>query len=94
MKIVQKNFEDNGIFQAFKDDSEVGEMTYVWAGPDKFIIDHTHVKYGHTGEGIGNQLVMKAVKYARDNDVKIIPLCSFANSVFKRNPEIRDVLSN
>jgi len=35
---------------------------------------------------------MELVKYARENKIKIIPLCPFANSVFNATEEIRDVL--
>jgi hypothetical protein len=37
-------------------------------------------------------MVLKAVEYARENGIKIIPLCPFAKSVFDKTPEIRDVL--
>jgi predicted GNAT family acetyltransferase len=94
MEIKQKNYADNGVFKAMDNNIEIGEMTYVWAGPDKFIIDYTHVKDGYTNEGVGNRLVKKAIDYARENNVKIIPLCPFANSIFKKNPEYSDVLSN
>jgi predicted GNAT family acetyltransferase len=39
------------------------------------------------------QLVKTAVEFARAHDIKIIPLCPFANSVFKRKPEFADVLA-
>jgi predicted GNAT family acetyltransferase len=94
MEIIQKNYDDKGVFKAMDNGNEVGEMTYVWAGTDKFIIDHTHVNDSHANEGIGSKLVTKAVEYARKNDVKIIPLCPFASSVFKKNPDYMDVLDN
>jgi uncharacterized protein len=35
---------------------------------------------------------MKIVKFAREKNIKILPLCSFAKSVFDKMEEIRDVL--
>ncbi len=35
---------------------------------------------------------MEVVKFARENKIKIIPLCPFAKSVFDRLEEIKDVL--
>lgn len=67
-------------------------MTYTWAGPTKFIIDHTDVNPDFKGKGIGKQMLMKAVEYARANQLKIMPLCPFAKSVFDKDPEIGDVL--
>ncbi len=68
-----------------------GEMTYVWAGAESFIIDHTEVGESLKGQGAGKQLVMAAVGFAREKNIKIIPLCPFAKSVFQKVVEIRDV---
>lgn len=92
MEIQQINDTRRGYFEALEDGKEAGKMTYTWAGDSKFIIDHTEVNEGFNGKGVGKKLVMAAVDYARANDVKIIPLCPFAKSVFDKTAEIRDVL--
>jgi len=92
MEITQQNDEKRGIFKAIEEDKQVGEMTYTWAGPTKFIIDHTDVNPEFKGKNVGKQLVMKAVEYAKANHLKIMPLCPFAKSVFDKNEDIRDVL--
>ncbi|KIO77493.1 GNAT family acetyltransferase [Pedobacter lusitanus] len=92
MNIEQFNDEKKGSFKAIENDKVAGEMTYVWAGPGKIIIDHTEVNPDFSGKGVGKKLVLEAVKYARDNKVKILPLCPFAKSVFDKNPDLQDVL--
>jgi predicted GNAT family acetyltransferase len=67
-------------------------MSFVFAGSDKIIIDHTEVKPGNEGKGFGKKMVTKAVEYARGHNVKIIPLCPFAKSVFDKTLEFKDVL--
>ena len=76
--------EDNGVLLA--------EMTYSFAGHDKLIIDHTLVSQKIQGQGIGNSLVDAAVAYSRDNNIKIVPLCIFAKSVFDKNRSYDDVV--
>ena len=71
----------------------VAEMTYVWAGDAKIIIDHTEVDGSLGGKGIGKQMVEKAVVFAREKSIKIMPLCPFAKSVFDKVKEFQDVLS-
>lgn len=93
MEIQQINDTKKGYFEAIQDGKEAGKMTYTWAGDSKFIIDHTEVSPDFNGKGVGKKLVMAAVEYARINNVKIIPLCPFAKSVFDKVEEIRDVLS-
>ena len=92
MTIEQINEIKNGYFRAVDNNIEAGKMTYTWAGDSKFIIDHTEVSPDFNGKGVGKKLVMAAVEYARTSNVKIIPLCPFAKSVFDKVEEIRDVL--
>lgn len=70
----------------------VAAMEYVYVGTDKFIIEHTEVNETYEGKGLGKLLVQAAVEYAREHKMKIIPLCPYANAVFKRTPEYADVL--
>jgi len=92
MEIQQINDIKRGYFEALEDGKEAGKMTYTWAGDSKFIIDHTEVSPDFNGKGVGKKLVMASVDYARANNLKIIPLCPFAKSVFDKVPEIHDVL--
>ncbi|TDW52033.1 hypothetical protein EV144_101713 [Flavobacterium sp. 270] len=94
MEIQQINDTRKGYFEAVEDGKEAGKMTYTWAGDSKFIIDHTEVSDEFGGKGVGKKLLMAVVDYARTNNVKIIPLCPFAKSVFDKVEDIRDVLSS
>lgn len=81
-----------GAFFIEQDGKRVGEMTYVKAGEDRIIIDHTGVGEELRGTGAGKKMVLAAVEMARENNIKIVPLCPFAKSVFEKTEEIRDVL--
>ncbi|MFM9986726.1 MAG: GNAT family N-acetyltransferase [Flavobacteriales bacterium] len=91
--IEHKSTPTRGAFHYFEDGKEAGIMTYSKAGDDMIIIDHTEVFPEFNGKGIGKKLVLEGVKYARENNLKIIPLCPFASALFKKTPEIRDVLA-
>lgn len=92
MNITHMTEYGGGYFEAEQEGAKVGRITYSNAGSDKFIIDHTEVKSKYQGHGIGTQMVRTCVEYARENNLKIVPLCSFARSVFVKYEEIRDVL--
>jgi len=92
LEVKHNNGEKHGEFVAFFDGKQAGTMTYTWAGNDKFIIDHTEVEEAYNGKGVGKEMVYKAVEYARENNLKIIPLCPFAKAMFQKNEDIRDVL--
>lgn len=90
-----EHFDDSkkGHFKALDNGSQAGIMTYVWAGEGKIIIDHTEADPQYKGQGVGMKMLNDAVAYARENGVKIIPLCPFAKKMFDKNEEIRDVLA-
>lgn len=92
MEIQQKEVDNKGMFYVMQDEKILAEMTYVWAGADRIIIDHTDVDESLKGQGAGKQMVTKAVEFARRKGIKIIPLCPFAKSVFDKVKEFSDVL--
>ncbi len=69
-------------------------MTYVWAGEQKMIIDHTEVDPSLKGKGVGKQLVNAAVEKARAGNFKIVPLCPFAKAVLEKSEEYADVIQS
>ena len=56
------------------------------------MIDHTKVNPAFTGRGVGKALVMAAVAYAREQNIKIHPVCPFTKMLIKKEESIRDVL--
>jgi uncharacterized protein len=92
MLIQRKQNGSKGMFFVGDGDRVVAEMVYTIPSNEKMIIEHTEVADELHGQNVGFQLVSAAVEYARSHHIKIIPLCPFANSVFKRKPEFADVL--
>ncbi len=80
-----------GAFIIERGGKRLAEMTYSMAG-DKAIIDHTDVSDELRGSGAGKRLVDAAVRWAREEKKKVLPLCPFAKSVFDKTPDYRDVL--
>jgi predicted GNAT family acetyltransferase len=92
MEIFQKDDGNNGMFYIEENHNILAKMTYVWYGKTKIIIDHTEVDDALSGKGAGKQMVAKAVSFARERGIKIIPQCPFARSVFDKVEEYKDVL--
>ncbi|MCD2259069.1 GNAT family N-acetyltransferase [Psychroserpens luteolus] len=92
MDIKHTDTGNKGRFYYEVDGVEKGLMTYSHAGADKIIIDHTEVDSSLKGQGVGYRLVEASVDYAREQQIKILPLCPFAAAVFKKRTEYSDVL--
>ena len=54
---------------------------------------HTEVPEKAEGKGIGGQLAKAGLEYARENHLKVAPLCSFVAGYIKRHPEYADLVA-
>ena len=89
--IKQEERHHAGSFYIDDNGARLGEMRYL--NKDGIMnIYHTEVDPGLGGHNWGHQLVETGVKFARENNLKILPTCTFARSVFDRTPEFADVL--
>jgi len=93
MLIQHKQIGGKGMFYVGQDGAILAELVYSKPSEDKMIIEHTEVDNSLSGKGVGLQLVHTAVEYARIHQMKIVPLCPFAKSVFDKKPEFSDVLA-
>lgn len=92
MNIQLESNDKKGSFFIEEGGERIAAMEFTMAGAKKMIIDHTEVDDRLRGKGAGRQLLNKLVEYVRENDIKVIPLCPYAKSVFQKDESIRDVL--
>lgn len=91
--IKQKETEGKGMFYIEKDDDIIAELTYTINDNNVMTLDHTETEPEYTGEGLASSLVKHSVEYARENDIRIDPLCDYAAKQFERHEEYREVLA-
>lgn len=91
MRIEHKESGSRGLFYIGKENDPLGELDYTVDGNTLTLL-HTEVSDHLQGKGAGKQLVSAAVDYARNKKMKIIPRCSFAQSILERIEEFHDVL--
>ncbi len=81
---------DGGTFYVERRGERVAELTYT-RGDRYATIDHTWIDDELRGSGCGRRLVDAIVQWARDEETKLRPRCSFARAVLERTPEYADV---
>ena len=91
VSIAHKQNDTRGVFFIEGESGVVSELTYSINKDGKMTIDHTKTKRREEGKGLGGKLVKHAVNYARENSLKIEPLCPFAEVQFEQHPEYQDV---
>jgi predicted GNAT family acetyltransferase len=92
MNVQHREGDTKGEFFIEKDGNVVAKMTYSKLGTKQIIIDHTEVADEYRGGDFGKSLVETGVQFARDHNLKIIPLCPFAKATIEKNPGLQDVL--
>jgi predicted GNAT family acetyltransferase len=93
MEIQRSEDGNRGKFFIEENDRQLALMTYKKSGDGVITIDHTEVDSNFRGEGIGEDLVKEAVRFARENNLKIVATCPFAKKVIDETPEFQDILA-
>lgn len=91
-RIEHQEINAKGEFNLYEGDEVIAHMTYSRVDPNNIIVDHTAVNPKMKGQGTGKQIVQHMVDWARKNNQKVLPLCTFAKATIERNPEMHDIL--
>lgn len=91
--IFENNKSGNGgVISLNNEVEEVGRLTYtIFPEDEKLIISFVLVHPKFEGKGMGKLLVEEGIKFARENNWKVYPHCSYARSVMTRMSEAEDV---
>lgn len=89
--MIEIHKDTNGFYvgEQVKKDAEIH---YVPSGNEIIIVDHTFVSDRLQGQGVGQELVRRVVEFAREEGLKIMPLCPFTKSQFDQHKDYDDVL--
>lgn len=92
MNIQHESGESKGSFFIEEEGEVKAQLSYSKTGDTGIIIDHTEVSREMRGKNIGKALVEHAVEYARNKNLRVIPLCPYAKSVIEKDQSLQDVL--
>ncbi len=82
----------NKFYVGESNDNFIAHITYVYEKENVIAIDHTFVSPELRGKQIASKLLAEVVKMAREEDIKVIPICSYAVAKLTRNDEYIDIL--
>ena len=84
--------ENRGEFSLYVNDELSGEMNFIYKENDVISVNHTGINSELKGLGIGKYLMEEMVKFARENNLKVIPTCPYVKLMIDRTPEYLDIL--
>jgi predicted GNAT family acetyltransferase len=84
----------NKFYIGENNDNFKAHITWVYEKENVIAVDHTFVSPELRGKQIASKLLAEVVKMAREDDLKVIPICSYAVAKLTRNDEYKDILYN
>ncbi|MEM1548668.1 MAG: GNAT family N-acetyltransferase [Thermoproteota archaeon] len=58
----------------------------------KIYVLSTYTPPEHRGMGLASKLMDEVVKFALENNLKIVPICSYAQHYMDKHPELRNMV--
>ncbi|HET6822189.1 MAG TPA: GNAT family N-acetyltransferase [Anaerolineales bacterium] len=71
-------------------DGHLSKLDYIQEGKN-FVITHVGVYPEHRGQGVAAKIVDAGLQYARENSLRVIPMCSYAAAYMRRNPQYMEL---
>lgn len=68
-------------------DGKTALLEYRDIQPNLWSLPHTFVPPQLAGKGIASELVKTALEYCKENNIQVIPVCSFVVQYIRRHPE-------
>ena len=81
--------EQKNVFEVWID-GQLSKLDYIQEGKN-FVITHVGVYPEHRGQGLAAKIVEAGLQYAKNNSLRVIPMCSYAAAFIRRNPQYMEL---
>ena len=71
-------------------DGHLSKLDYIQDGKN-FVITHVGVYPEFRGQGVAGKIVDASLEYAKQNSLRVIPMCSYAAAYIRGNPEYMEL---
>ena len=71
-------------------DGNLSKLDYIQDGKN-FVITHVGVHPSLRGQGVAGRIVEVSLVYAKENSLRVVPMCSYAAAFMRRHPEYAEL---
>ncbi|CAN5362801.1 GNAT family N-acetyltransferase [soil metagenome] len=93
MEIKEQKTGKKGEFYIEENGDRVAVIQYFDSADGQITVYHTEVDASLRGQGVGEDLVERVGKYARDENLKIVATCPYALKLIEGNGDFKSVLA-
>jgi len=88
-------YEEGRIYSKNEGNELMAETTYINAGENIVVINHTYVNPALRGQGVAGKMMEVVAEHFRKNGLRANATCSYAREWFKKNNyKYSDILSD
>jgi len=87
IQVVQN--PDEKRFETYIED-KLCKLDYIQDGKN-FVITHVGVHPDFRGHGVAGRIVQVGLEYAKENSLRVVPMCSYAAAYIRRHPEYAEL---
>lgn len=92
VSIEREELNGNHEFVLRVNGQRLGFLEYTRPDVGVMRIEYVEVSPELRGTGLGRQLVEKAVAFATESQLRVVPICSYARTVIQRDPVLSAAL--
>lgn len=74
-------------------DGELGMVNYTQKD-NMLVVTHTGVPPEIGGRGVAASLTKALLDYARQNELKVVPVCPYTRAYIQRHPDYEDIVAD
>jgi uncharacterized protein len=71
-------------------DGYLSKLDYIQDGKN-FVITHVGVHPEFRGQGVAGKIVQVGLEYAKENSLRVVPMCPYAAAYIRRHPEYAEL---
>jgi predicted GNAT family acetyltransferase len=71
-------------------DGTLSKLDYIQDGKN-FVITHVGVHPDLRGQGVAGRIVQAGLEYARGQNLRVVPMCSYAAAYIRKHPEYAEL---
>ncbi len=93
LEVTHKQGQGRTFFILTENGNKIGTLSYTRPGNDNVMVIQTVlVDEGNEGKDYGRMLVDAAVAFAKQNNLQINPMCSFAKNIIMKSDDYKKML--
>lgn len=81
------NYDSGRIYSVDENNELMAETTFVYKDNGEVDIDHTYVNPSLRGQGVAGKMMEVVAEYLKENKLKAVATCPYANTWIKRNKD-------